>query len=83
MIQILGLFGMYFDVVVVEVKTSLLGSGHTVFDLGDLRRGSGKFFKNYITKTDGVCHSFLVKIVTKSLHRGGGVVSPNKMRHCH
>ena len=49
MIQILGLFGMYFDVVVVEVKTSLLGSGHTVFDLGDLRRGSGKFFKNYIT----------------------------------
>ena len=48
MIQILGLFGMYFDAVVVEVKTFLLGSGHTVFDLGDLRRGSGKFFKNYI-----------------------------------
>ena len=34
LIQILGLFGMYFDAVVVEVKTFFtfiqIGSGHTV-----------------------------------------------------
>ena len=46
-------------------------------DLGDLRRGSGNFFKNYIfeisafQQKDEVCHSFLVEIFTKSLHRGG------------
>ena len=43
----------------------------------DLKRGSGIFFKNYIfeisafQQKDEVCHSFLVKLFTKSLHRGG------------
>jgi hypothetical protein len=46
-------------------------------DLGDLRRGSGIFFKNYIfeisayKERDEACLSFLVKIFTKFLHRGG------------
>jgi hypothetical protein len=50
-------------------------------DLGDLRRGSegdqGFFSKITFLKLvlsnekDEVCHSFLVKIFTKSLHRGG------------
>ena len=46
-------------------------------DLGNLRWGSGTFFKNYIFEIsafqwkDEVCHNFLVEIFTKSLHRGG------------
>ena len=47
-------------------------------DFGDFRRGSGNYFKTYIFEIsacsnvkDEVCHSFLVEIFTKSLHRGG------------
>ena len=49
-------------------------------DLGDLRRGSGNFFKITFLKSvrsnekDEVCHSFVVEIFTKSLHRGGVIV---------
>ena len=50
-----------------------------MFDLSDLRRGSGFFsfskiiFLNSVcsNKKDEVCHSFLLKLFTKSLHRGG------------
>ena len=46
-------------------------------NLGDLRRGSGNFFRNYIfeisafQQNDEVCHSFLLEIFTESLLRGG------------
>ena len=46
-------------------------------DLGNPKRGSGNFFKNYILEIsvfqqkNEVYHSFLVKIFTKFFHRGG------------
>ena len=50
-------------------------------DLGDLRRGSGNFFKNCIFeistfqgKKNEACLGFKVKIFNKSVHRGGVAV---------